>query len=236
MIEAELKELLAKATLGPWSANCSHLYAPDGAIIGTINNPGSKETDYPLVANRDLIVAAVNALPALLATIEQQRAEVERLREASFQSRVQPWMLECFNAEIAADITERCDRFIEEDFELVQALGHDPTRIDALKHYVFNRPAGEPSQEVGGVMVTLAALCLATGLNMHEAGETELARIWTKIDKIRAKQAAKPTGSALPQELTPVEPCPKCGATGPCKSPAGNSLPRQHAARQGERT
>lgn len=36
-------------------------------------------------------------------------------------------------------------------------------------------------------------------INMHEAGETELARIWTKVEKIRAKQAAKPKGSALPQ-------------------------------------
>ena len=34
---------------------------------------------------------------------------------------------------------------------------------------------------------------------MHDAGETELARIWTKVEKNRAKQAAKPKGSALPQ-------------------------------------
>ena len=47
-------------------------------------------------------------------------------------------------------------------------------------------------------MVTLAALCLANGLNMHEAGEIELKRIWTKVEQIRAKQAAKPRGSALP--------------------------------------
>jgi hypothetical protein len=33
---------------------------------------------------------------------------------------------------------------------------------------------------------------------MYEAGETELSRIWTKVEAIRAKQAAKPTGSALP--------------------------------------
>jgi hypothetical protein len=46
--------------------------------------------------------------------------------------------------------------------------------------------------------ISLAAYCLAHNLNMHEAGETELARIWTKVDAIRAKQAAKPVGSALP--------------------------------------
>lgn len=54
-------------------------------------------------------------------------------------------------------------------------------------------------------MVTLAAFCQAHGINMHEAGEVELARVWTKIETIRAKQAAKPTGSALPQAW-PVPP------------------------------
>ncbi len=55
-------------------------------------------------------------------------------------------------------------------------------------------------------MVTLAAHCLAHGVDMHEAGETELARIWTKVDTIRAKQAAKPKGSALPVAL--LDPAP----------------------------
>lgn len=117
---------------------------------------------------------------------------------ATLQARVQPWMMECFGAETSGDVTERCDRFIEEAFELVQALDYDPNRIRQLIEYTYGRPAGEPKQEVGGVMVTLSALCLATGMDMHEAGETELARIWTKIDKIRAKQAAKPAGIALP--------------------------------------
>ena len=45
---------------------------------------------------------------------------------------------------------------------------------------------------------TLAAYCLAHGLDMHSAGETELARVWTKVEAIRAKHAAKPKGSALP--------------------------------------
>lgn len=47
-------------------------------------------------------------------------------------------------------------------------------------------------------MVTLAALCLASNLDMHKAGEDELSRIWTKVEQIRAKQAAKPKFSVLP--------------------------------------
>jgi hypothetical protein len=126
-------------------------------------------------------------------------AEGETLSQ-SFQQRVQPWMLECFNAEIAADVVERGDRLLEETLELLQSGGYDQARVAALRDYVWSRPVGEPSQEVGGVMVTLAAYCLATGIDMHAAGETELVRILQPevILKIRAKQATKKVGSALP--------------------------------------
>jgi exonuclease VII small subunit len=107
-------------------------------------------------------------------------------------------MMACFGPEIAADKLERGDRFLEEALELLQSGDYPRERIAALVDYTYGREKGEPLQEVGGVMITLAAYCLAHGLDMHEAGEKELARIWTKVDKIRAKQAAKPTGSALP--------------------------------------
>ena len=114
------------------------------------------------------------------------------------QDRVLPWLIECFGQEIANDKVERCDRFIEEALELVQSAGWPKERAHQLVEYVYGRPEGEIEQEVGGVMITLAALCLAHDVNMHEAGEKELTRIWGKIDKIRQKQASKPTGSSLP--------------------------------------
>lgn len=116
----------------------------------------------------------------------------------SFQARVAPWMAACFGLAIAADRLERADRLIEEVLELVQSGDYPRERVAALTDYVYSRPPGEPAQEVGGVMVTLAAYCLAHNLDMQQAAETELARIWTKVVQIRAKQAAKPTGSALP--------------------------------------
>lgn len=117
-----------------------------------------------------------------------------------FQQRVQPWLLECFGAEIAADRAERNHRFLEESLELVQALGCTANEAHQLVDYVFGRPVGDPPQEVGGVMVTLAALCLANSLDMHDAGEVELARISAPemVARIRAKQAAKPQHSPLP--------------------------------------
>lgn len=155
-------------------------------------------------------IAAWNrrALPAA----SQSEAE-----PVAFQQRVRPWMLTCFGAEISGDRLERGDRLLEEVFELLQSGDYPKDRVAALMGYVWSRPAGEPAQEVGGVMVTLAAYCLAHGLDMHEAAETELARIWTKVDKIRAKQKAKPTGSALPQEwATPAPVVPAEGAVMNC--------------------
>lgn len=119
---------------------------------------------------------------------------------APFQQRVQPWLLHCFGAEIAGDKVERNHRFLEESLELVQACGCTQSEAHQMVDYVFGRPVGEPGQEAGGVMVTLAALCLAQALDMHAAGETELARIWPLADKIRAKQAAKPKHSPLPEQ------------------------------------
>jgi hypothetical protein len=110
-----------------------------------------------------------------------------------FQARVAPWMQECFGPEISADKLERGDRLLEETLELLQSGDFPKERVAALVEYVWGRPKGEPAQEVGGVMVTLAAYCLAHDLGMHEAGEVELTRILRPeiVAKIRAKQAAK---------------------------------------------
>lgn len=135
----------------------------------------------------------------------EQAIRADERERSNFQQRVRPWMLDCFNEKIAADKLERTDRAVEEMLELSQAvcalIGVDfAPRAHALVDYVAGRPIGEIPQEVGGVMVTLAALCLAVGTDMHEAGEIELARINrpSVIEKIRVKHAAKPTGSALP--------------------------------------
>lgn len=116
-----------------------------------------------------------------------------------FQSRVRAWLLECFGIKISSDHTERNHRFLEESLELVQACGCTQSEAHQLVDYVYGRPVGERHQEVGGVVVTLAALCLAQELDMSACGEAELARIWTKVEQIRTKQAAKPAHSPLPQ-------------------------------------
>lgn len=54
-----------KHTRGPWTSDGSHIYAPDGAIIAVVHNPGSTAADYPLVANGNLIAAGPEMLEAL---------------------------------------------------------------------------------------------------------------------------------------------------------------------------
>lgn len=120
----------------------------------------------------------------------------------SFQVRTAIWMQHCFGPEISADKTERNHRFLEEALELVQACNCTQSEAHQLVDYVYGRDVGEIHQEVGGVMVTLAALCEAYGISMHDCGEIELTRIWTKTEQIRAKRATKPKHSPLP-ETTP---------------------------------
>jgi len=142
-------------------------------------------------------------------TASPELLDLDKL-EALFQARVEPWMAACFGPRISADTTERNHRFIEEALELVQAGGMSKADVLQLVDYTYGRPIGELHQEVGGVMVTLAALCLAQGLDMHDAAEVELARIWTKVEAIRAKQLTKPRGSPLPAPAATLSPL--CGA------------------------
>lgn len=117
-----------------------------------------------------------------------------------FQNRVARWCAECFGKTTAYDVTERNWRFLEEAIELVQSLGGTADDAHRLVDYVFAREPGEPLQEVGGTMVTLAALVAANGLSMSDGAMREVERIERPdvMDRIRAKHASKPHRSPLP--------------------------------------
>lgn len=117
----------------------------------------------------------------------------------TFQFDVRDWMLACFGPEITADKTERNYRFLEEALELVQANGCTEEDAQRLVKYVYSRPVGELGQEMGGVMVTLAALANTADLTITKCADAELNRVWGKIDQIREKQASKEIkGGPLP--------------------------------------
>jgi len=115
-----------------------------------------------------------------------------------FQMSIYQWMRECFGLSVVCNIQERNFRFIEEAMELVQSLGCTKTDVQRVMDYVYDRPKGDPAQEVGGVMVTLAGLCSITSLDMSLCAEQEGNRIWNAMDAIRAKQQTKPVPSGTP--------------------------------------
>lgn len=93
----------------------------------------------------------------------------------------------------AIDKRDRKDRFV--------LFWTAPSQLDGYSAF----PVKLSAKEVGGVMVTLAALCGPNGIDMMAAAQTELDRINQPdtILKIRQKQAAKPVGSALPLPAAP---------------------------------
>lgn len=109
-----------------------------------------------------------------------------------FQFRVFGWVCACMGLRVAEDPDERNARFLEEALELVQARGMTREQAQARLDEVFDRNhVGQAFQEVGGVMVTLAALCQADRTDLITAAEAELFRIQGKIDEIRAKHRRK---------------------------------------------
>lgn len=123
---------------------------------------------------------------------------VERPRTAlPYQKRVRHWIDACFGND-PVDVAERNFRFLEEALELAQSSGATADEARTLIDYVFGRPVGDVRQEVGGVEVTLAALCSAQGIDLDEAREAELTRVWSKVEQIRAKHESKPKGVRSP--------------------------------------
>lgn len=124
----------------------------------------------------------------------------------SFQVKVAAWLRACFPDTASTPLVVRVDRFMEEAIELVQSLGYPRERVDVLLDYVYARPAGDDRQEVGGVLITLAALCETSALDMDACGRGELARVSTpeKMARLRAKNAGWSPDSPLPGGEHPV--------------------------------
>ncbi|MBV1702602.1 MAG: hypothetical protein KGQ46_12355 [Hyphomicrobiales bacterium] len=122
------------------------------------------------------------------------------MKKIGFQAKVNDWIVACFGTEAAKDEIERNHRFLEEALELVQSCGCTKEEAIKLIDYVFDRPAGDKAQEVGGVLLTLSGLCTAQKIDMQLSAKAELARVWMKIVEIREKQRNKPKNSPLPAE------------------------------------
>lgn len=110
----------------------------------------------------------------------------------SLQKRIEQWLTACLGEECWNDLDDRTIRFLEEAVELAQALGIPESAAHRVVDYVYVREIGEVPQEIAGAFLTLANVATSNSFDMTELAEEELARVWGKIDKVRAKQATKP--------------------------------------------
>lgn len=125
-----------------------------------------------------------------------------------FQSLVRRWVVRAFSPELADDKVQRVHRFLEEALEVAQATGScTQEQAHALVEYVYGRPTGQLTQEVGGTLLTLAALCSAHRIDMDTCASQELMRVNRPevLEKVRIKQAAKEHDGGSPLPGQPVE-------------------------------
>ncbi len=92
------------------------------------------------------------------------------------------------------DWTERvrASRLLEEAIELAQAEGVTPSDMLRIMARTLSRPAGEPIQELGGVMITALAYGHLKGVRIGEAAQQEWDRVQSKsTSHFAARNAAK---------------------------------------------
>lgn len=102
------------------------------------------------------------------------------------QQQVADWTTRTFGPSTMQP-SERVARFMEEAIELAQACGVQPSLIEKLTAHVYAKPVGEPSQEMGGVGITLLALAASLGFSAEVAERTE----WARVEAIPAEHFRK---------------------------------------------
>jgi len=102
------------------------------------------------------------------------------------------WTLKIGGPE-APSIRLRARRFLEEALELAQACNVDRENAIRIVNNIYDRPAGDPFQEVGGAAITLLALCEQAQISFVGATEIEWGRINKPevLAKVQRRQAEK---------------------------------------------
>lgn len=108
------------------------------------------------------------------------------------QAKIGVWCEVAFGKAEAASLPQRGIRLLEEAAEAAQATGVTREMAHRMIEYVWSRPTGELSQEIGGVGVTVLALAEAAGLSAETAERVEVARVLSKpIEHFTRRNAEK---------------------------------------------
>ncbi|MGX9966054.1 hypothetical protein ACVFYP_22200 [Roseomonas sp. F4] len=122
----------------------------------------------------------------------------EALGIAPFQARATAAVVACLGEALAGNTRERRLRFLEEALEAAQSPDPDGTpglsagEMMQMVEYVASKQADPIKLEIGQVMLALAALASATGVDMAAAGEDDLRHVLANSESIALRHAAKP--------------------------------------------
>lgn len=92
----------------------------------------------------------------------------------------QEWVARAFGPETLARPDQRAARVVEEAVELGQAANVPRDVAHRIVDYVYDRPAGDPQQESGGVLLTMLVYCASIGVLAEDMEVRELDRVLAK--------------------------------------------------------
>jgi hypothetical protein len=119
------------------------------------------------------------------------RAVYDATVPGAFEARVRAWIESRIGIEHMHP-KERAMQLLEEAIELAQAEGIDIDMVAKQVAHIFDGPAGDPSEELAGVVVCAYGWCAARGEHMADLAAREIARIErAPLDKIRGSLARK---------------------------------------------
>jgi hypothetical protein len=106
---------------------------------------------------------------------------------------VQIWTDMACGEESRRSKRERALRLVEEAIEFAQSVDVDVETVHAVAGHVYQRPKGDPGQEIAGVYVTMLAAACAVDVNAEDELAREILRIQQPdvIERVRRRQIEK---------------------------------------------
>lgn len=109
-----------------------------------------------------------------------------------FQKIAEDFLKRTFNKKIIYSKEERAYRFLEESLELVQSLDIPKDKVLEFIEYVYNKPEGYPSKEIGDVQITLACMCVGLGIDLEEVSYERMRAALENAERIKERWKNKP--------------------------------------------
>lgn len=108
------------------------------------------------------------------------------------QVRMTKWGTRCFGRDHVFNPAIRALRLAEEAIEFAQSVNVEPEKLHHLIDYVYNKGAGEPAQELGGVMVCAIVAASSIGDLADDVLLREVERVESKSpEHFAARNAVK---------------------------------------------